>query len=306
MGASDPHLEADERKTYRLALRTKGALIRGAHRLTDLLLGVDPGAVLNDSPVFPETPDPSAALQKATRAIKAEAVGAQGKGLDYAALGSSPAYESFRRYTHSLSNRKPAELGGSRQRTAFWLNLYNALIIDAVIAFRVRDSVREDPGFFRRAAYDVGGMRFSADDIEHGILRGNRRHPLLPFPPFGPDDPRMALVIEQPDARIHFALVCGARSCPPIAFYEGGDLDAQLDLAACNFIHQEGIRYEEETNTLWLSKIFQWYRRDFGGKEGLAAFVSRYAEDPTLKHALTAGGVSIRYQTYDWSVNALA
>jgi hypothetical protein len=306
METSKLHPKSNTRNTDRLPLRTKGALIRGAHRLVDILLGVDPRAVLNNSPPLPKIPDPAASLQKAANAMKAEALGSQGKRIDYAALASSAAYKAFQRYSRSLPNCELAELGGPRQKMAFWLNLYNALIMDAVIAFRVRDSVLEDLGFFRRAAYDVGGIRFSADDIEHGILRGNRRHPLLPLPPFGPDDPRMALVIEEPDARIHFALVCGARSCPPIAFYDGEDLDAQLDLAASNFIRQEGVRYDRETNTLWLSKIFRWYQRDFGGKEGLAGFISRYAADPALKHALTAGGLSFRYQTYDWSVNALA
>jgi hypothetical protein len=149
-------------------------------------------------------------------------------------------------------------------------------------------------------------MRFSADDIEHGVLRGNRPHPMLPFPPFGPDDVRRQLSLEDPDPRLHFALVCGARSCPPISVYDGEGLDDQLELAAANFIRQEGVRYEQESNTFWLSRIFRWYQVDFGDEKRLRAFLAGRMEDLTVREALASGEGSIRYQAYDWSVNALS
>lgn len=298
--------EAERRQNDSRADRTKGALIRIAHRLLDALLGVDGQTVLNDGETLPKIPDPAAALKRSANAIRAAAFEESGDRVDYGSLKDSEAYQDFRRYTRSLPYCEPEDLGDVNQRTAFWINLYNALVLDAVICFEVQDTVREDLGFFRRAAYNVGGMRFSADDIEHGVLRGNRSHPMLPFPPFGADDPRLQFSLEDPDPRIHFTLVCGARSCPPISVYDGERLGEQLELAAANFIRQEGVQFESESNTLWLSRIFRWYRVDFGGEQGLRSFLARYLEESSAAEALTSDRSSIRYQEYDWSINALS
>jgi hypothetical protein len=192
-------------------------------------------------------------------------------------------------------------LGNRSQQIAFWINLYNALILHGVIHYKVSGSMLRDPGFFRRVAYDVGGMRFSADDIEHGVLRGNRRHPYLPFPQFAKDDPRLMMSIEDPDPRMHFALVCGARSCPPIASYAGQDLDKQLDQAAAAFINGIGARLDLAKQTLYLSRIFKWYAGDFGRAEGVLRLVDRYFDGPG-----DIAGARVRYLPYDWSVNAVA
>ncbi|MCH8338763.1 MAG: DUF547 domain-containing protein, partial [Chloroflexi bacterium] len=150
-------------------------------------------------------------------------------------------------------------------------------------------------------AYNVGGMRFSADDIEHGVLRGNRRHPYLPFTQFAKGDPREMMSIEDPDPRMHFALVCGARSCPPISAYDGEQLDAQLDLAAAAFINGIGAQFDPEAKILFLSRIFKWYAGDFGGREGALRLVDQY-----LDTSVAIAGARIRYLPYDWSVNSLA
>src|SRR5690606_36544813 len=113
----------------------------------------------------------------------------------------------------------PKGLSSWEERAALWINIYNALTIDAVIAFGIRESVREVPrmGFFRQAAYCIGGHIFSLDDIEHGILRGNRRHPAYPVPQFDEKDPRRYAILPF-EPKIHFALTCASRSCPPFGF----------------------------------------------------------------------------------------
>jgi hypothetical protein len=151
----------------------------------------------------------------------------------------------------------------------------------------------------------VGGMRFSADDIEHGILRGNRRNPMLPFPPFGSEDPRLKMTITSPDPRVHFALVCGARSCPPIAFYEGSRLDEQLESACISFINAGGVEFDAQHRILRLSKILQWYQGDFGGRLGVLECVAKCTRDEGLRSALESERVRVRYMPYDWSLNTL-
>ena len=153
----------------------------------------------------------------------------------------------------------------------------------------------------------VGGKRMSCDDIEHGILRGNRGHPFLPGSQFhhAPRDPRRAWVIDPPDPRIHFALNCASRSCPPIRAYAAETLEAQLELAANHFIALE-TRIFPETNTLFLSSIFKWFQADFGGREGMLDFLLAHSlrderRDWLIQNRRTA---RLRYAPYDWRLNS--
>ncbi len=116
---------------------------------------------------------------------------------------------------------------------------------------------------------------------------------------------RRKLSLNPPDPRIHFALNCGARSCPPIAFYDGNQIDRQLDQAARAFLNSGGARYESERGTLWLSKLLDSYGDDFGGRQGVLTLLERYSQDEMLLAALARGDVRVRFQPYDWSVNAV-
>jgi hypothetical protein len=247
----------------------KSYLIRGGNRLIDRLLGVIDDTVLNTGETTLSSANPAQALFQAANALKAEALDPEAGQIDYVNLAKGEAYQDFREVARSLANRSLEDLGDKNAQTAFWINLYNAMILDAVVQYQIKGSISRNLGLFRRAAYRVGGMRFSADDIEHGILRGNRRNPFIPIPAFASDDTRSALSLSPPDPRIHFALVCGARSCPPIAFYDGEQIDSQLDLAAAGFINGGGADYDPVNNTLSLSKIFSWYQADFGGRRGV-------------------------------------
>ncbi len=102
--------------------------------------------------------------------------------------------------------------------------------------------------FFKKYKYLVGGLVYSLEDIEHGILRKNDNFntsllSLISFyfkgrgngTRFLKNDPRRKFILEEVDPRIHFALNCGAKSCPPILVYEEDDLDAELDIATRNF-----------------------------------------------------------------------
>ncbi len=273
------------------------------NRGLDRLLGIRADEVLNPQAPLKLAAAPAQWIKRAADRIAAEAVRPSGE-VDYSHLPQSAAFAELQSAVRSLPLYRLQALGDRSQQMAFWINLYNALVIHGVVHYGVRKSVAASPSFFRRAAYCVGGLRFSADDIEHGVLRGNRRHPYLPFPPFGPSDPRRRAVIQPPDPRVHFALVCAARSCPPIAFYRAEALDEQLDLAARSFINGGGAHYDPATNTLHLSRIFRWYQGDFGGRRALRQWLLRYLDDPAVRQALTSGHARWRYIPYDWSLNA--
>jgi hypothetical protein len=258
---------------------------------------VDETAVLNDDagPTDPR-PDLAAALLPAARALVAG-----GGTVAYAALAGSEPLRRYRALTGALATFDPATLAGDAARTAFWLNVYNALVIDGVISYGVRGSIRETPGFFRRAAYRVGGRRYSLDDIEHGVLRGNRPpYPRTP-PPFAAGDPRAHVGPGSVDPRIHFALNCGTRSCPPVAFYDPATLDAQLHAAAATFVNDAGVRLCEDA--VVLSPIFDRYAADFGGPGGgVRDWLLRYLDAGPARTRLLEGA-SPRVAAYDWSLN---
>ena len=279
-------------------------LVRGGNRALDFFLRVNPGEILNTGAPIEESKDPAGAMMRASKLLLADAVNPDTGLVDYRGLRASDAYARFRGIARQLSTYETSGLGHGPALMAFWINLYNALIIDAIIHFGIQGSIMNRPGIFRQAAYNVGGMRFSADEIEHGLLRRNRPNPVVHMRTFTTDDPRLYLMVDHLDPRIHFSLVCGARSCPPIAFYDHEHLDRQLDQAAAAFINGGGVDYSAETNTLRLSKIFQWYLADFGGLPAVFELIQRYVNDQEVRNVLENRDFQVRYMKYDWKVNS--
>jgi hypothetical protein len=253
--------------------------------------------------------DLSASFAHALNALKADAIGkAAGRCLDYARLAGSAAYNEYRRLTPRLRSLNLAHIITRHERLAFWLNLYNALIIDGVIAYGVPHNIRSTRlgafTFFRRAAYDVGGLRFSCDDIEHGVLRANRGHPLLPGPQFSASDPRRSGVIDPMDTRIHFALNCASRSCAEIGVYGENGVDAQLTLATQSALSQEVV-LDTAGGELQVPRVFRRFAGDFGGRPGVIAFLLHYLPNDERRAWLEMQGARarLRYRGVDWSPN---
>jgi hypothetical protein len=186
-------------------------------------------------------------------------------------------------------------------RLAFWINVYSALALHGAVALDVRRSVWWVWNFFGRVSYRVGPHVLSLDEIEHGILRGNRRRALPPWAPFGTRDARRALLIDPVDPRIHFAINCGAASCPPVGIYHVGAIDTQLRLATQNFVNQE-IRLDAR-GRVSCSRLFRWYGRDFGSQSQLSNFLLQHLDDGPLRAALVAGAKPCQvYRAYSWAL----
>ena len=289
-------------------------LVTAREALISRSLGFRRSAVLNNMPgADPALPGPAlaATLKRAANALKAAGVDEAGKHVDYARLRASDAYEALRNdLTPQLRGFDLATLTTHEERLAFWINLYNVLVIDAAITFSIGRSVTEGRlgvlAFFRRAAYNVGGQRFSANDIEHGILRANRPHWAIPGQQFGPSDPRLAWRVTQFDPRIHFVLNCASRSCPPISFYDAARIDAQLDLAAAGFIAAD-VAIDPEHSIVRLSSIFKWFAGDFGGRDGVVALLLRRLPEGEARAWLGSRGAGVKlvYRPYDWGLNSL-
>ena len=261
--------------------------------------------VLNDPPVPAEGRPAGAAhaqgeaLQRAALAALGAAATPDGK-INYAWLRASAEWTRAVETARDLRHAALADLAGRAARLAFWINVYNALVLHAIVALGIRKSVHEVPLFFRRVSYLVGGFRLSLDDIEHGVLRGNRPRPFPPFRPFGPLDTRGALALDRVDPRIHFALNCGAQSCPPVGVYRARAVDQQLDLAARNFINQTVTL--DDAGRVTCSRIFRWYRADFETAGGLVPFLLRYLDEGPARRALTESAPRLRWTSYHWTL----
>ncbi|MBO8092754.1 MAG: DUF547 domain-containing protein [Prosthecochloris sp.] len=226
--------------------------------------------------------------------------------VDYRALRHSTGFREYRELSRKLLYYDLSTLRTDELKKAFWINLYNILIIDGIIEFDIQHSVLEITSFFSRISYIVGGLKFSPDDIEHGILRRNRPHPAIPLRPFGSNDPKKSFMVETFDPRIHFALVCASSSCPPIEFYDHRIIDRQLDIAARSFINRFGLITERSDNIVRLSKIFQWYRQDFGRnrKETLLYAASFASEETARWIRQNLQEIRTEYLEYNWNLNS--
>jgi hypothetical protein len=246
------------------------------------------------------------ALTLAMADLKAQFINTQKGTVQYENIRGSEAFERFKSLSGKLRSYNYQSLRTREQKLAFWINIYNITVIHGVIELSIQRSVRDFPHFFDRVTYEIGGYYFSLNDIEHGILRGNRRPPYRLFKPFRGSDTRSELALVPMDPRIHFALVCGARSCPPIGFYEADQIDFQLQLAAASFINSPQVAIEQQEMAVSISMIFKWYKIDFGGTgETLLNTLFQFLDEGEKKEFLMRNKdrIRIRYQPYDWSLN---
>ena len=114
--------------------------------------------------------------------------------------------------------------------------------------------------FFWNTSYIISGYVFTLDDIENGVLRGNRKGPAHIFRQFSSkSDPRLRFALPKPEPLIHFALVCGAKSCPPIKCYTEAKVKEELRIAA-----EVNISKYSVTSAGWCSivcpSIFKGYK----------------------------------------------
>lgn len=262
--------------------------------------------ILNNNP--PEDIQLINELKTTANKFKKIAMDKNGNHVDYSILNKSDIYQKYQKNLASkLHNLDLSKLTDPNIALAFWINLYNTLVIHAVIEFRIKNSILEKGPqnlirFFRRAAYTINGQRFSLEDIEHGVIRGNQGNPFFFTPQFTSKDPRINCVLEKFDPRIHFALNCASRSCPPIAVYSPETLDAQLNTATKNFINNE---VELKNNQLWISSIFNWYKSDFNGINGIKRILINHLpeNDKRVYWLNNYPNKRFRYSSYNWELN---
>jgi hypothetical protein len=225
--------------------------------------------------------------------------------FDYPRFAESPEFDELRVAARALADFDCAGLRIGL-RLAFWLNVYNGLVLHAVVARRALSGVRTVGDFFTASQYMVGGHVFSLDEIEHGLLRVNAPRLAFGAKPLRRGEPRYALAPFVFDERVHFAMYSACRSSPAPAAYAAGNLAASLERATCDYLAAH-VRLAADGAALVVPKLFDWYAADFGGKRGVLEFVlARMPGDDVAAAAERHGfRLRLRYAEFDWTLNAL-
>jgi len=211
------------------------------------------------------------------------------KGMDYAVLKARDrvALQNLRR---DLGRVNVAALT-PKEQLAYWLNVYNvnttATIVEAYPIKSIRD-LSTDPlirlNVFKKERVPFGNAMLSLDEVENVKLREGFHDP-----------------------RIHFAINCAAKSCPPMRreAFRGAVVDAQLDDQARRFF-ASNLRLGKKGDTLVMhvTKILDWFADDFekwGG--GRTAFIRRFVSPATQQVIGAAKETDYDFDDYDWTLN---
>lgn len=229
-------------------------------------------------------------------------------GVDYAALKGSPG--ELDAFVAGLRSLDPSRYESWSQdaKIAFWINAYNALTLEAIVRnypieasllrsfVYPKNSIRQIPGVWDELSFEVIGREVTLDEIEHAILRERFDEP-----------------------RIHMALVCAARGCPPLRRepYAGERLDRQLEDQTLRFLSDpKKFRIDRADGEVHLSSIFDWFGEDFVSRHGTQAgfegfdgperavlsFVASHLDGEDRRY-LESADYSIDYLDYDWTLN---
>lgn len=194
-------------------------------------------------------------------------------GVDYEAWKTDPRRAIV---LNDVLSTKLLDLKSKDQKMAFWINAYNVLTIDLILKEGEQKSIKNLGGAltspWKKHNWTIDGNAYTLHQIEHKILR-----------PMG-------------DARIHFAINCASISCPDLRreSYSASNLNQQLSeqtkLTLKNT--KKGLRIEE--NTIYVSKIFSWFKEDFSDGD-IKKWLAQYTD--------TDASQNLKFMPYDWSLN---
>ncbi|MEO8116486.1 MAG: DUF547 domain-containing protein [Bacteroidota bacterium] len=180
---------------------------------------------------------------------------------------------SLDKYLATLSKDAPSKSWSKNASLAFWINTYNAFTIKLILKNYPEKSIQDinNGKPWDLQWINIGGKTYSLNNIENDIIRPQYKDP-----------------------RIHFAVNCAAKSCPPLAnkAFTENNINSMLDARAKNFINSNMNVISATAATV--SKIFDWYKADFGN---VISFINKYSNVKLNANA------TIDYKNYDWSLN---
>lgn len=171
-----------------------------------------------------------------------------------------------------------ATLSGSKDaKLAYYINAYNAIVIQSILDHKLK-SVMKIKGFFKKKKHNLAGKKITLDFLENGIIRK-----------------------EFSEARIHFLLVCGAKSCPRLRQEAAteSNLQKMLEASAKEFVKKST---KVKKNKVTTSQLFNWFKGDFEKSAGsLGEFLAKYL--PEHAKVLASKKTKFKFSKYSWKLN---
>jgi hypothetical protein len=199
--------------------------------------------------------------------------------VDYAAFQGSAAFRGYATALGAPFGEAPRD-----ERLAAYLNAYNVFAIQGILDGLSPSSFLGRQRYFKLQTWTIDGRPIALERLENDVIR--------PFK----------------DPRIHFAIVCASKSCPPLRgeAYVADRLDAQLDDQARRFVNDPSKnRFDKGKRVAYLSAIFKWFDEDFRGAGSVQKYVARYVADAEVARSLANDAFEVEWIEYDWTLNGL-
>jgi hypothetical protein len=166
------------------------------------------------------------------------------------------------------------------EKLAFYTNAYNAIVLEQVLVHERPASVLKVKGFFDGIKHTVAGEQMTLNDLEGNKIRSAG------------------------DPRVHFVVNCASDDCPPLApfAYTGKNYSAKLEAQTKAYLTRKGATVvDDKAKTVEVVQLFEWYEKDWGGKDKAQVFIETYV--PAAKGKLSKQGYKLTYRAYDWDLN---
>lgn len=215
--------------------------------------------------------------------------------LLHAVKSAKPVHGLLNELAEKSETRLAADLMNVACRKACWMNLYNAFV--QIAMEEQQPDLRYWKSrlkFFGNRSIRIAGHLLSLNDIEHGMLRDSSV-----WWSFGYLKKIFISDFEKKfrtrvDFRVHFALNCGAFSCPAIQSFSSENINEELDALMNDFLLEE-TSFDISTGTVQLPAIFKWYIGDFGGTNGIKRLLMEHGIVPSINE------LRLQFKPYDWT-----
>jgi hypothetical protein len=186
------------------------------------------------------------------------------------------------------------QLDNDKKRLTFFINVYNAFTHNALT--KNPEQYKDRSKFFKSEQFVIAGNKVNLDIIEHGFLRRSAvKWSLGLFGKLFPPKLERTFRVDDVNWRIHFALNCGAKSCPPVVVYKLKTIDEQLEKSAKSYFIKNSS-YDKKSNILKVPSLMSWFRGDFGNKSGTKKIAKKFGVLPQ------DAKLGIEYLDYDWTL----
>lgn len=187
------------------------------------------------------------------------------------------------------------QLNNDDKKKTFFINIYNAFTMNALTKNPAQYKDRNK--FFKDEQFNIAGNELSLDIIEHGFLRKSSvKLSLGKLKKLFASKLEQNYRVDKVDYRIHFALNCGAKSCPPVDVYKLETIEKQLEANKISYLKKDS-KFDKAKNVVYVTSLMSWFRGDFGNLKGIENILK------DLKIIPQNANPEIKFNNYDWAID---